>query len=240
MSRRGLPDHRYLNRELSWLAFNERVLAQAGGESLPILERAKFLAITSSNLDEFMMVRVGGLKLLRERKPSVADPAGMLPSDQLDAVSSRCQKIVAKQYRVFREKVRPVLESAGLSHVSLDDADELERSAAETRFFGDVFPVLSPQAVLPESFPLVPGLGVHVCVRIKVDAESRLGLALTNPESDEDQFEFALIPINRSLPRVIPFSGDNRHGYLLLEDLVTHFATNSFRDARSSNACRFA
>ena len=118
---KDLPEDRYLNRELSWLAFNERVLAQGGRETLPILERAKFLAITSNNLDEFMMVRVGGLKLLKERNPTGRDPAGMIAAEQLDAVAQRCLRIVAEQYQVFREQVRPVLESAGITQVDLSE-----------------------------------------------------------------------------------------------------------------------
>ena len=224
-----LPEDRYLNRELCWLAFNERVLAQAGRDALPILERAKFLAITSNNLDEFMMVRVGGLKLLKERNPTGSDPAGMVAVEQLDAVSQRCLGIVAEQHRLFREQVKPVLESAGIAHVDLHNASEVEWQAAETRFRSDVFPVLSPQSVSQERFPLVRGLGVHLCVRLKVEPESRLGVAFV-PESDDegDRCEFALIPMARVLPRVMPLSSDNRHGYVLLENLVAHFVDDFF------------
>lgn len=227
---KDLPEDRYLNRELSWLAFNERVLAQAGRESLPILERAKFLAITSNNLDEFMMVRVGGLKLLKKRNPTGRDPAGMIAAEQLDAVAQRCLGIVSEQYQVFREQVRPVLESAGITHVDLQHASETEWKAAKTRFRTDVFPVVSPQSVSLERFPLVRGLGVHLCVRLTVDADSRLGVAVL-PETEEDEHErceYALIPMAPVLPRVMPLSGDNRHGYVLLENLVAVFVEEFF------------
>ncbi|MEO1525696.1 MAG: polyphosphate kinase 1 [Planctomycetota bacterium] len=225
-----LPGDRYLNRELCWLSFNQRVLAQAGRESLPILERAKFLAITSNNLDEFMMVRVGGLKLLKKRNPTGRDPAGMIAAEQLNAVSERCLGIVAEQYRVFRDEVQPILESAGIAEVDLNQASEAEWDAAKSRFQTDVFPVLSPQSVSHERFPLVRGLGVHLCVRLKVEPESRLGVAVVreSDEEDGDRFEFALIPMAPVLPRVMPMSSDTRHGYVLLEKLVAHFVDAFF------------
>ncbi|KAA5544446.1 polyphosphate kinase 1 [Roseiconus nitratireducens] len=225
-----LPESRFLNRELSWLAFNERVLAQAADESLPILERAKFLAITSSNLDEFMMVRVGGLKILQKRSPSVRDPAGMLADEQMQAVSEKGHEIVTRQYKIWRDEVRPQLEAAGIEQVALTEASEPEQWAAESRFRRDVFPVLSPQAVSADSFPLLQGLGVYLCVRLVRDSDSRLRAASGDAEAEEQEgdFEFALIPMGRALPRVLPLSGDKRHGYTLLESLVTHFIGEFF------------
>ena len=232
-----LPEDRFLNRELSWLAFNERVLAQAADESLPILERVKFLAITSSNLDEFMMVRVGGLKSLKKRNPSQRDPAGMLAVEQLQAVAEKGHQIVSRQYRLLHGEVRPQLEAAGIAHVDLDNASETELGAATARFWRDVFPVLSPQAVSRDSFPLLQGLGVNLFVRLRRDPEARLGTAGEDEEgqggpssapSSNAAFEYALIPMGRALPRVLPVSGDKRHGYVLLENLVTHFIDEFF------------
>jgi polyphosphate kinase len=227
---RPLPTDRFLNRELTWLAFNERVLAQAADETLPILERAKFLAITSSNLDEFMMVRVGGLKILKERSPAVRDPAGMTAAEQLQAVSDRAHEIVARQYRIFGDEVRPRLEHAGLTQIDLSDANDSEYEAAESRFRRDVFPVLSPQAVSLDSFPLLQGLGIHLCVRLQRDSESRLGPAASDDEDSDEALdsEYALIPMGRAIPRVLPISSDNRHGYVLLEDLAAHFVARFF------------
>lgn len=237
---RPLPQDRFLNRELSWLAFNQRVLAQAADDSVPILERAKFLAITSSNLDEFMMVRVGGLKSLKQRNPTQRDPAGMVAVEQLQAVAEKGHEIVERQYRLLHSDVQPKLESAGIVHLDLDQASESEHTAATARFWRDVFPVLSPQAVSPESFPLLQGLGVHLFIRLRRDPETRLGTTpevqdgseqqdsgqpLAEPQSD---CEYALIPMGRALPRVLPVSGDNRHGYLLLENLVTSFVSEFF------------
>src|SRR6266496_2169065 len=94
---------KFFNRELSWLEFNQRVLDEAREESLPLLERLKFLAITASNLDEFFMVRVGGLCVLVEQKISTPDPAGMTPAEQLFAISARVHEMVAQQQACFAE-----------------------------------------------------------------------------------------------------------------------------------------
>ena len=182
-----------------------------------------------NNLDEFMMVRVGGLKLLKERNPTGRDPAGMIAAEQLDAVSERCLEIVAEQYKLFRHQVQPVLESAGIAHIDLENASESEWAAAKTRFHAEVFPVVSPQSVSHERFPLVRGLGVHLCVRLKVEPDSRLGVAVVpDVEEEAEKTEFALIPMARVLSRVMPLSSDKRHGYVLLENLVSHFVAEFF------------
>ena len=89
-----LPTHAYINRELSWLEFNQRILDQAKNRSVPLLERLKFLAITASNMDEFFMVRVGGLQLQYEQRVTVTDPAGMTPSEQLSAIMERVNRMI--------------------------------------------------------------------------------------------------------------------------------------------------
>ncbi|WP_315861026.1 polyphosphate kinase 1 [Stieleria sp. JC731] len=229
-----LPSDRFLNRELTWLAFNERVLAQAANESLPILERGKFLAITSSNLDEFMMVRVGGLKILHKRNPGFRDPAGMVATEQLQAVARKGHEIVSRQYELLREAVLPKMESAGIHQVDLEREGETAFHAALNRFQDDVFPVLSPQAVTLERFPLLPGLGLNVLVRLTKDTKSRLGAANVRQANADDQddasqtSEYALIPIGKALPRVMSIAGDSRHGYILLENLVSHFVGDFF------------
>lgn len=163
--KQDFPD-RFLNRELSWLGFNERVLAQAAEPTLPILERAKFLAITGSNLDEFMMVRVGGLKILRQRNPSKQDPAGMLASEQLQAVAERTHRFVERQYELWRQQVGPQLATSGIVEINLSESEGTELRLATERFQQDIFPVLSPQAVTADAFPMVRGLGMHLLVRL--------------------------------------------------------------------------
>ncbi len=112
----ALPDDRYLNRELSWLDFNARVLALAADTSLPLLERAKFLAIFASNLDEFYMVRVAGLKRRDEMGLSVRSADGLSPREQLRRISERTQQIASRQAQVFLDSVRPALADEGIRH----------------------------------------------------------------------------------------------------------------------------
>ena len=219
-------DPRFVNRELSWLEFNQRVLEQAGDTSLPALERAKFLAITSSNLDEFMMVRVGSLRLQYERNSMVRDPSGRTVSQQLQAVAERCNEIVTKQYQVLRESLEPVLAESEIHRIDLKHCSDRCLDAADRRFHNDVLAVLSPQAVFEERpFPLLQGLGVHLCVRLKSIPKSK---ASKQQDSTEPQWDFAIVPLGRTVPRMLPMPADRGHAYLLLEELVSHYIDDFF------------
>src|SRR5881394_271718 len=108
-----MPDTpRFFNRELSWLEFNQRVLDEARDETIPALERLKFLTITASNLDEFFMVRVGGLRVLIEQGLTTPEPSGMTPTEQLTAVVARVRQMVADQYECFLKQLEPLLAEA--------------------------------------------------------------------------------------------------------------------------------
>ena len=197
--KQSLPEDRFINRELSWLAFNQRVLDQAADTSLPLLERAKFLAITSSNLDEFTMVRVGSLKMQLEGNRTVRDPSGRTVSEQLKAVSEQCQAIVSRQYKVLRETLEPLLFESDIQHVDLSNCSDRCGEAASQRFYNEVFAVLSPQAVFPERpFPLLQGLGIHLCVRLKPNPP-----ATTDAKDEGPEWDFAIVPLGRTVPRLI-------------------------------------
>src|SRR3981081_3118843 len=128
----ALPEDRYLNRELSWLDFNARVLALAADTSLPLLERAKFLAIFASNLDEFYMVRVAGLKRRDEMGLSVRSADGLSPREQLRRIGARTQQIATRHAKVFGELVRPALAEQGIVIVTWSELDETERARLST------------------------------------------------------------------------------------------------------------
>src|SRR6516162_6260265 len=163
-----LPEHRYLNRELSWLDFNARVLALAADTSLPLLERAKFLAIFASNLDEFYMVRVAGLKRRDEMGLSVRSADGLTPREQLRRIGERTQQIASQHARVFLDSVRPALAGEGIVIVTWDDLDDDERAELSTYFHEQVFPVLTPLAVDPaHPFPFVSGLSLNMAITVK-------------------------------------------------------------------------
>jgi polyphosphate kinase len=163
-----LPEHRYLNRELSWLDFNARVLALAADTSLPLLERAKFLAIFASNLDEFYMVRVAGLKRRDEMGLSVRSADGLTPREQLRRIGEQTQQIATRHARVFLDSVGPGLAEEGIHVVTWADVDAAERDRLATYFNEQVFPVLTPLAVDPaHPFPFVSGLSLNLAVTVR-------------------------------------------------------------------------
>jgi polyphosphate kinase len=164
----ALPEDRYLNRELSWLEFNARVLALAADTSLPLLERAKFLAIFASNLDEFYMVRVAGLKRRDEMGLSVRSADGLSPREQLRRISERNQQIASRHAHVFLTSVRPALADEGIVIVTWAELDENERTRLSAYYHEQVFPVLTPLAVDPaHPFPFVSGLSLNLAVTVK-------------------------------------------------------------------------
>src|SRR5437762_7593614 len=122
------PDARYLNRELSWLDFNARVLALAEDSALPLLERAKFLAIFSQNLDEFFQVRVSALKEQIDSGLRITSPDGLDQVEQLHAIRARVDQLVTRQAAVFTKEIAPALEQAGIRFSSWDDLDQSDRS----------------------------------------------------------------------------------------------------------------
>ncbi|MCX5046137.1 RNA degradosome polyphosphate kinase [Aldersonia sp. NBC_00410] len=164
----GLPDDRYLNRELSWLDFNSRVLALAEDTSLPLLERAKFLAIFASNLDEFFMVRVAGLKRRDETGLSVRSADGLSPREQLAMVATRTQEIASRHARVFLDSVLPELLAEGIAIIGWEDLSPDERRGLSEYFHAQVFPVLTPLAVDPaHPFPYISGLSLNLAVTVR-------------------------------------------------------------------------
>nr|WP_229683800.1 RNA degradosome polyphosphate kinase [Nocardia camponoti] len=163
-----LPRDRYLNRELSWLDFNARVLALAEDASLPLLERAKFLAIFASNLDEFYMVRVAGLKRRAETGLSVRSADGRSPSEQLAMITARAQELAERHAKVFIDDVNPALADEGIKIIGWDDLDAPERERLSGYFTDQVFPVLTPLAVDPaHPFPYISGLSLNLAVTVK-------------------------------------------------------------------------
>src|SRR5271165_4776404 len=185
----ALPDDRYLNRELSWLDFNARVLALAADPSLPLLERAKFLAIFASNLDEFYMVRVAGLKRRDEMGLSVRSADGLTPREQLARIGEQTQRIATRHARVFLDSERPALAEEGIYIVTWADLDQAEREQLSTYFTEQVFPVLTPLAVDPaHPFPFVSGLSLNLAVTVKKPEEGGQHFARVKVPDNVDRF----------------------------------------------------
>ena len=156
-----------INRELSWLEFNQRVLEESQDDSLPLLERFKFLTITASNLDEFYRVRVGGLELLAGRGSVAVDPTGMTPVEQLEAIGARTRQMVTDQYAVFAD-LEAQLASNGIRRLAMRELNERQRGVVRQIFDDEIYPVFTPQVTQSrEDFPLVPSGGLNVAVRIR-------------------------------------------------------------------------
>jgi polyphosphate kinase len=214
----ALPDDRYLNRELSWLDFNARVLALASDPSLALLERAKFLAIFSSNLDEFYMVRVAGLKRRDEMGLSVRSADGLSPREQLRRIGERTQQLASRHAKEFMESVRPALADEGIIVVTWAQLDDDERSRLSTYFHEQVFPVLTPLAVDPaHPFPFVSGLS--------------LNLAVTVRQPEDGTQHFARIKVPDNVDRFVelgPREGGAAIRFLPMEELIAAFLSVLF------------
>ncbi len=203
-----LPDDRYLNRELSWLDFNARVLALAEDPSQPLLERAKFLAIFASNLDEFYMVRVAGLKRRDETGLAVRSADGLSPREQLARIATRTQAIADAAARVFLDQVRPELEERGIRILRWSDLSDDQRTRLSEYFLAQVFPVLTPLAVDPaHPFPYISGLSLNLAVTVR------------DPEARTERFARVKVPNN--VPRLVHvLTEEPGVVFLPVEDLI--------------------
>ncbi len=203
-----LPENRYLNRELSWLDFNARVLALAEDPSQPLLERAKFLAIFASNLDEFYMVRVAGLKRRDETGLAVRSADGLSPREQLVRIAARTQAIAEAHARVFLDQVRPELEAEGIRILRWSDLSKEQRKRLSEYFSAQVFPVLTPLAVDPaHPFPYISGLSLNLAVTVR------------DPEARTERFARVKVPNN--VPRLVRVHTEEPGVvFLPIEDLI--------------------
>lgn len=211
-----LPDHRYLDREVSWLAFNQRVLELAEDPNLPVLERANFLAIFASNLDEFFMVRVAGLKRRIVTGLAVPTNVGRVPVDVLADISAEAHRLQLRHADAWMKGVRPAMADAGIEVVSYDTLDGDERQRLYDYFQSQVFPVLMPLAVDPaHPFPYISGLSLNLAIRIR---NARTG-----------RQEFARLKVPPMLPRFVELPpADGVARYLPLEDLISSHLDDLF------------
>jgi polyphosphate kinase len=208
-----LPPDRFLDRELSWLAFNNRVLDLAKDRPrVPVLERAKFLAIFASNLDEFFMVRVAGLKRRIAAGVAVPTVSGMMPRDVHTAILNRSRELVVDQARVFQEQVRPELAEAGIEILKWHELTDDERDRMDVLFAERIFPVLTPLAVDPSHpFPYISGLSINLAVLVR------------NPETGVRQF--ARVKVPSVLSRFLPLTEGR---YVALEDVIAQHLDQLF------------
>jgi polyphosphate kinase len=211
MSRQGDPS-RFLNRELSWLEFNGRVLEEACDDAVPLLERVRFLAITASNLDEFFMVRVGGLRMLADRGRSRRDISGLTPRDQLSEIGRRVHDMVDRQYACLDRELEPALERASIRRIPWNRTTSEHAAHLGRIFEQELLPLLTPRAIDPDQeFPLIPGLTLHLAVRLRRDGPA----AGASPGEG-----WAVVGIPRTLSRFYTVPAEAAYHYVLVEDIV--------------------
>lgn len=205
-----LPEH-FINRELSWLEFNARVLEEAQNETNPLLERMKFLAIFASNLDEFFMVRVAGLREQAFDAELPQDPPadGIAPLNQLQRIAQRTEQLVAQEYACWNESIVPALTAAGIRIHREADLSANERRSLDKYFKQAVFPVLTPMAIDPSHpSPRFHNRGLYLAAMLK--RVSGIG-----PER-----LFAVVLVPQVLPRFISVEPDDKQNFVLLEDMI--------------------
>ena len=205
----------YQDRELSWLDFDTRVLELSEDHSIPLLERLRFLAIFSSNLDEFFMVRVASLKAKIERGSTTINSAGYAPKELLDLVLKRTQVLVNTQAERFRDDIVPELRKEGIEFLKISEVTDSEREDLRNYYNNRIFPVLTPLVVDPSHpFPYISGLSLNIGVNI---------------ESTEDHdISFARVKVPSNLPRFIRTSDVNSIRFVLIDDLIAEHLPELF------------
>ena len=208
----------YDNRELSWIKFEHRVLNEAKDKEIPILDRLKFVSITSSNLDEFFMVRVASLKDMEHAGYTKKDIAGMDPTEQLCAIGKEVHALVEKQYSTYNRSLMPILRKEGIRIIgAYEELNEKQATYVDKYFMEHVYPVLTPMAVdASRPFPLVRNKSLNIAALIKSKhPNSKL------QQGSKQELEFATVQVPSVLPRLVPIPGeDDRYTFTLLEQII--------------------
>lgn len=217
-----MSETKYFDRELSWLEFNQRVLNEALNPRVPLLERLKFLAITSSNLDEFFRVRIGALTRLIDSGTAAKSPSGFMPTEQLAAIQSRVRKMVDDQHACYLNQLAPELAAEGIRRLKPEELNATQKLVVRQVFQNEILSVLTPMAVGEDRlFPLLANQMLNVCVRLAAQpAESE-----NAPPAVE---RYAVIPFGRTLSSFFSVPAEQGLGYMHLEDIVTMFIGEFF------------
>ena len=200
----------FINRELSWLEFDTRVLGEAENEDNPLFERLKFLSITASNLDEFFMVRVASLKDMVNAGYTKKDIAGMTAKEQLEALDERTHAFVKRQYAIYNNELVPALDNQGFHIIaSHEDLTDEQAEFVDKYFHEEVYPVLTPMAVdSSRPFPLIRNKTLNIAALLK------------KKNGDDDETEFATVQVPSVLPRFVRLPGGDGDIVILLEEII--------------------
>ena len=233
----------YINRELSWLEFNQRVLDQALQTRNPLLERLKFLAISASNLDEFVMVRVGGLKLVEHQGTGKLDVAGLSASEQLTLIGQRMRTMYQTQIDALNH-LEAELRDNGIIRLRPDDLSDTQRDFLSRQFETELSAAAAPLSVENSwGFPMLSGTRLCLCVKLKAD-ENKIIRPVQQPASDkpagkaadekpsesqiDEDVRYALVPLGRSLKRIWSVPGSDAFSYMFLEEVFGMFLSDMF------------
>ena len=231
-----VPAELLFNRELSWLEFNRRVLEEALDPEQPLLERLKFLSIFSTNLDEFFMIRVSGLKEELDDEAPQLSPDGLTPAEQLREISTRLRPMLEAQSRCLREEILPGLEAHGVSVLPYKELGKQEKQAADAYFRENVFPILTPQAVDPgHPFPYVSSLNLNLGLMV-APIEERVGVE--GGHAPRGGKRFARIELPTVVPRLVPV-GESGMRFTLLSSVVAANVDALFPEMRHGKSHLF-
>jgi len=217
-NRNAYTNEYFINRELSWLEFNHRVLEEAKDKSNPLLERLKFSSIASSNLDEFFMIRVASLKDQVNANYTKTDLSGLTPKEQLDKISKRVRRMVYEQYNTYNRAFLPQLRKSGINIVRKNELTNEERNFVEQYFMDVIFPVLTPMAVdSSRPFPAILGKTLNIAMYVK------------DNKNTGDKI-FAIVQVPLVLPRLIqlPLVNNTEKRYVILEEIIMMFVEKLF------------
>ena len=218
------PSFPYINRELSWMDFNYRVLEEAFRKENPAMERMRFLGITASNLDEFFMVRVAGVEEQVDSRYFSRDPSGLSPLELLPILSQKIHAFVEKQYSCFSRSIFPVLKKNGIRFLKPEELSETQEQFVSDYFDKVLFPVLTPLAVdRSRPFPLLTNRSLNIAVRLKGEEESY----------------FAVVQVPGILSRFLSVPSEGGNDYILLENAIIHKLGELFELSEIKSACMF-
>ena len=220
----------YINRELSWLEFNQRVLEQSTNPIVPILERMKFVAITASNLDEFFMVRVGSLQNSVKTGRTKPGIAGISPASQMELIRTRVQQMNADQADCLLNQIEPEMEKSGIKRRKVEELSTPQREHLGQLFEKEIVTAIAPIAVSgAHDFPFLRGARLCVCVRLAAGNSLVPNLGEQAEGSNDSEGDcFALIPMSNAIPRMIALPTDSGYEYILVEDVVSMYFDQLF------------
>lgn len=217
-----------INRELSWLEFNQRVLDEAQNRDNPVLERLKFLAITGGNLDEFFMVRVGSLHILIGSEHNRPDATGLMPEKQLKIVGDRIRDLMTQQYDCLDELLEE-LKRHDIRQANVDDLSRKQTEYLRQWFDSYVNGVVSPLSAWKEDeFPLLVGSNLALCVRLRMQPDRMLGQSPAEDPENLPRERFAILPIGESLERFVTVPAESGYSFAMVEDVIQRFLKDFF------------